>query len=369
MKLCLFLHLHQPPTQYPEVVTRVTQESYQRIFELLNTFPQAKLTLNISASLSQQLSPELIGLVKTARERAQIELTQTAAYHPLLVYLSTNEVRRQIQLNAQISRKIFGFEFGPGFFPPEMAVNDEVLSLIAESGCGWVVVDERALADRDLNHLVFLHPIGLKLIRRHWRLSTAVAFSQIRHVGDLLLRAKTSNLEAVVLAMDGETFGHHRPEQMEFLSQFLALTPDSGHQLLTLSELINQSSAFPVEGIKFSSWGDSFDRWQNPQNPVHQLQWQLYNLALKAVSESSGQGESTERARGLLDKGLHSDQFWWAAKNPCWHYPMLERGAKLLLEAVQALPGEGEKKIEAQSLYKNLTQTAIELYGNTVIAC
>ena len=75
------------------------------------------------------------------------------------------------------------------------------------------------------------------------------------------------------------------------------------------------------------------------------------------------------KARLLLDQALHSDQFWWASKNPCWHYQMVERGANLLRETVEALPGDEEKKAQAQGLYQQIVRTGARLYGKDNIAC
>ena len=51
MKWINFLHIYQPPTQTPEIVKQVTEESYQKIAELLERYPKLKITLNIPGSL------------------------------------------------------------------------------------------------------------------------------------------------------------------------------------------------------------------------------------------------------------------------------------------------------------------------------
>ena len=50
------LHIYQPPTQFAEVLKRITEESYIPLVEFLTRNPQAKLTLNIPGSLTQQLA-------------------------------------------------------------------------------------------------------------------------------------------------------------------------------------------------------------------------------------------------------------------------------------------------------------------------
>lgn len=46
-------------------------------------------------------------------------------------------------------------------------------------------------------------------------------------------------------------------------------------------------------------------------------------------------------ARELLDRALHSDQFWWASKRPMWDINLIHRGlmqqAEVMLNAYKAI--------------------------------
>ena len=50
-----FLHIYQPPTQTREIVEKVTDECYRKLVAILQRHPEAKVTLNINASLTEQL--------------------------------------------------------------------------------------------------------------------------------------------------------------------------------------------------------------------------------------------------------------------------------------------------------------------------
>ncbi len=78
--------------------------------------------------------------------------------------------------------------------------------------------------------------------------------------------------------------------------------------------------------------------------------------------------EKWQKARKLLDKALHSDQFWWASHNPHWHPAMVRKGAKLLLEVILNTPerSKSEEK-RAQELYREITTEGINLYGRKPI--
>src|SRR3989304_558431 len=81
-------------------------------------------------------------------------------------------------------------------------------------------------------------------------------------------------------------------------------------------------------------------RWDDPDNEIHKMQWELTELAIKAVRDSKDPG----KAREMLDRAIHSDQFWWASARPWWSLEMIERGAVELKEAVLATPDAAEER-------------------------
>jgi excinuclease UvrABC helicase subunit UvrB len=54
----------------------------------------------------------------------------------------------------------------------------------------------------------------------------------------------------------------------------------------------------------------------------------------------------------MLDRAIHSDQYWWASARPWWSLEMIERGAFELKETVLAVPAVStEVKDRAKDLY------------------
>jgi len=148
-----FLHIYQPPTQTEEIVRKVTEECYRTQVRVLEEAPNAKITLNISAILTEQLGRygflDVIEGLKRLAERGQIEFTGSAMYHPILPLISRVEVIRQIRLNTEVNRHYFGEVYRPqGFFPPEMCYSLEVAKIVAEMGFRWIVIDEIAFNGR-----------------------------------------------------------------------------------------------------------------------------------------------------------------------------------------------------------------------------
>lgn len=372
---------------------------------ILMANPSGKLTLNICASLTQQLKKldeagEFFQGVRALVKKGQVELIGSAAYHPLLTQLPSEEIIRQIELNHKINQLAFGTGYRPkGFFPPEMVYNREITQIVEQLGFQWIILDESAhpLASvhthADLPHeglkidqLVYqIRNSGLKIFFRDRELSLHVAFSQELILKDFLTKLikSRSQAEYILLAMDGETFGHYSPSLMSFFEELMI---QNQIELTTVTELIFQG--YPLGRIEpmESAWGitledanqqRTFPRWKNPQNPIHQLQWQLYNLALESIRKrpeigftSSEKKEKWLKARHNLDKGLHSDQFWWAGRNPCWYLEMIQRGAKLLKDSIILNPYSSQfDHNQARYLYHQVIEKGKELYGEEIIMC
>lgn len=387
-KLALFLHIYQPPTQDISVTRQITRASYAKFTEVLESSSRGKLTLNVVGSLTEQLATlgfgDLFTRWQQLAKEGRLEFTATAAYHPLLTKLPPKEFERQIELNTRINRKYLG-NFRPrGFFPPEMVYNAEVANMVEKLGYEWLILDESAHPLASLRpdarpvvdelglgkHLWQLTGGSAKVFFRDRESSLSLAFSEKYNMDDFLkvLELVIDKDDYIVLAMDGETFGHYHPKLLSFLAE---LMESSKIEMVTVSELL---SRYPVREMRPlpSTWGvtleelnqqRTFPRWDNPDNPVHTLQWQLFNLALKV-------GEHKGEEPDILDQALHSDQFWWASHNPCWRPEMFRRGAKMLVRAVeQSTRVTPEDRQKAGDLFKQILSTAEELYGLEPVNC
>ncbi|MFW6143778.1 MAG: polysaccharide deacetylase family protein, partial [Patescibacteria group bacterium] len=147
MKWACFLHFYQPPTQTEEILNKVTDEAYRRIFKELENAPDAHLTLNVTSCLldlwSEYGLAEMIDRLGGLLESGQVELTSSAKYHPVLPKLPPEEIRRQIELDLETHQKYFGDLYKPkGFFPPESAYNRYLAEIVSEYDFQWVLAEE-----------------------------------------------------------------------------------------------------------------------------------------------------------------------------------------------------------------------------------
>ncbi len=358
--LSIFLHIYQPPTQEPEITKQITQDSYRLILKILNR-THGKITLNIPASLTEQLEGDVINGIIDLVQKGQIELTATGAYHPILPLLPRSIITRQIELNNQINKKYFGNLYCPnGFFPPEMAVSTELVEVLEELNYKWVILDEltykRRLQIMDhsviyvkRNQIINNHLNNLSLFFRDNFLSTEIAMCRIKTIDEIfnyinnnykscLPAGRSEQDQYFVLAMDGETFGHHQIGQDKLLIDLLC---NKKAQIVTISE-IGKYFRTKVETDPLQcSWGTSIDelreknyypKWNDPKNPIHKLQWKLLRLS-------------------NADRALHSDQFWWASHAPYWHPGMIEKGARMMRDSVAI-----NNKKEAEKIYNEIVK-------------
>ncbi len=369
-----FLHIYQPPTQKEIWVRRITDESYRKIFRGLLQIKEAKLSLNINGVLCELLEKyggrDVLENIRELLRRGNIELTGSAKYHAFLPLLPENEIERQIVLNEETLKKYFGdYWKKSGFFSPEMAYSEKVARIASKLGYKWIIIDELGFPSgkipaRNKSYKIKNLP-DFSVFFRERNLSFTILSAQVGTVPMVLRRLgeRVEKNEYVVTAMDGETFGHHRPGLEKFLFD---LMKEPSIQMVTVGDL---PDLFPekeeVEPLE-STWavtkknlaeGNPFSRWNDEKNEIQQRQWRLTNLAVAAAKRSP---ENVE-VRNLLDKALHSDQYWWASARPWWSLEMIERGAFELKEVILKSPtASPEEKKEAENLYKEIIYAGFE---------
>ena len=110
--LVLGLHLYQPPNQQPDILERITKESYLPTIELALSHPRAFFTTDLARSAIENLKKQKTGKefllkIKKALELKKILPVSTAAYHPILPLIPEEEITRQAELNEEIYKNLF----------------------------------------------------------------------------------------------------------------------------------------------------------------------------------------------------------------------------------------------------------------------
>ena len=374
-----FLHIYQPPNQKPYWIKKIAAESYRKLTKGFLANPSAKATININAVLTElfekNVCQDIINDLKTLALRGQIEFTSSGKYHPFFPLLPKEEIIRQIKLNDETNKKYFGEIYQPkGFFPPEMEYNLKVAQIAKKLGFKWIIIDELGFSPEtgQMDHQTIYDIEGLTDLNvffrereMSFRILSAEVFSP-KMITDLFAKKFTPN-DYVITAMDGETFGHHRPGLEEVLFE---VYKEPSIQSVQLSDLSSRFSKHEKILPRDSSWAlmmkdiernIPFSRWFDPENPIQVMQWDLANLAIKTVKRLTREDSAWPQVRDALDRAIHSDQFWWASAKPWWSLEMIERGAKELKDVIEHCPASKKGEIKrAKEWYAQILFTGFE---------
>ncbi len=385
------LHFYQPPTQFHWVLRKICNESYRPLVNLFHELPHAEVTVNISATLTELLDEhgmsDVIEGLRELAEKGRLEFTGSAKYHPILPLIPYDEMLRQIVLNYETNRRFFGSNYSPqGFFPPELCYSHDIVKPILDTGHRWLIVSGLACPvawPTDIIHEIASDGRRLTVFFRDDIVSNKISFRQLDAKGFLdhlrQLRGAREDIY-VITAMDAETFGHHiKNWERLFLEQvYEALEPiepisqgvrqlkrmvDTQREIfrfsqgvetpeievVTISKLLELFPSGESVEPRPSSWSTSMDDicsgnpyplWKSKDNLIHQLQWQHLKIAIELVRRAV-EVATTESgryyadiARGLLDRAMHSDQFWWANSKPRWDVNLVNRGLMQQQEVV-----------------------------------
>jgi alpha-amylase/alpha-mannosidase (GH57 family) len=354
---------------------------------MLLEYPHAKVTINLCGVLTEMLNDHgafdiLVDILRLANNK-QLEFVDSAKYHAILPLIPQKEMRRQIELNHRTNSYFFKQAYKVrGFFPPEMCYSDELGRLLDTLGYDWVLASGIACQQTWPLDVIYNAAFGKSTVSVFYRddiLSNKISFHEIDSAGfiaELISLSKDKEDIYVVTAMDAETFGHHiqnwerlfladvyeiisgvapyedlkqRTNLAESHKKILELAEEAQIQAVTVSELLEKFPSKLSQPPWPSSWSTSKDDigrrnfyplWKNIGNQIHNLQWEHVRICdelVEAAFELKDNEESDRfynLARALLDRAIHSCQFWWANKGRMWDVNMINKGLGLQEEVV-----------------------------------
>ncbi len=371
-----FLHIYQPAAQQPDILEAIANQSYRPLLEGFKNNPKLRLTLNFSGALLELFDKygykDILDSLRELGASGRAEFTSSAKYHAFLPFLSADEIIRQIKINDETNKFFLGKAYKPkGFFPPEMAYSENLAPALESLGFEWVILDEIAKGGApgsvDYSKLYRIKNSKLLVFFRERRLSNLIMSAVVRSK-ETLFEAMKDDLKSsryVFTAMDGETFGHHRPGLEKMLLDILRSDDFNMAQVSDLPKYFKEvEEVSPVRSTWASSKEDidqniQFLSWSDPENAIHKWQWELLTLVLNEVYAMDKSGPTYKLVRHEMDLGLASDHFWWASAKPWWSVEMIEAGAFKLLQTIRMIPGVSEEKLKkASSYYEKIISTA-----------
>jgi len=371
-----FLHFYQPAEQQPDVLETIVVQSYRPLIEGIKKSKRVRLTVNINGTLLELFDTygykDIIDDLRTLGEEGRIEFTSSIKYHALAPFLNEDEIVRQIKMDNETNTFFLGGSYQPqGFFPPEMAYSEELPAVISSLGFKWIILDEIAydgyVGHVDYKKIYKVAGSNMLVFFRERRLSNLIMSAVVRS-RESLLEAMKDDMRSgryVLTAMDGETFGHHRPGLEKMLFDVFA-APE--FELIKISDISGYyTEAKEILPVK-STWASSrkeieentqFLSWSDPENIIHQWQWKFTDLVLKEVSAMNKNHSRHALVRKKMDLALSSDHFWWASAKPWWSLEMIEVGAYRLLDTIRHTPDVSTEVLEeARNYYEKIITTA-----------
>lgn len=333
--IVLYLHVHQPyrvkhytifdvtndhgyfdapydsKTSNQRVLHKVAEKSYiptnKKLLELLQTYPDFKLSLSITGTILGQFSewsPAVLESFRKLVDTGRVEIVGETFHHSLAFFYSQSEFQIQVDMHRRKVEELFGVT-PTSFRNTELSYNNDLAVWADKAGYKAVLSEgwDPILSWRSPNFIY--RPVGtdnIRLLMKNYRLSDDIAF----RFGDQNSPAwpltadkfadwlkETQNATNFNLFMDYETFGEHQWEDTGIFN-FLHHLPEEwlkadNHTFMTVSEAAEAYE--PVDTIDTpytTTWADTerdLSAWLG--NPMQQQAIQaLYDLQ-HAIFESN----------------------------------------------------------------------------------
>ncbi len=330
----LYLHAHQPhrikpytifdsandhsyfnsqdiQTNNQAILHKVARKSYlptnKALFELLQKFPDFKLSLSITGTLLEQLEswePDVLQSFKTLCSTGQVEILAETYHHSLAFFYNYSEFETQVQKHSMKIQELFG-QTPRVFRNTELAYNNELAQWADAAGFAGILAEgwEDLLGSRSPNYLY--HPSytsNIRLLLKNYHLSDDIAFrfgdrnwSEWPLTADKFIHwIDAVEGDVINLFMDYETFGEHQWMEtgiFEFLGQFVGdwqSNPDRNFS--TVSEAISQLDDHgEVNTDRTITWADTerdLSAWTGnamQQQAIHAL----YDLSDRIIGSNN----------------------------------------------------------------------------------
>lgn len=313
------------------ILDRVVEKCYlpanEILLDLLERHPEFKFSFSITGVLLEQLEksyPEVLRSFQDLVNTGKVEILGETYHHSLAFLFSRREFRRQIGMQNDKIKKLFGVQ--PQIFRnTELIYNNELAEEIEYLGFKGIITEgaDAILEDQPgPNYVYTAVGTSMPMLLKDYDLSDDIAFRFANYAdqGTPLtphkfankLTKKNKDGEIVNLFLDYETFGEHHWEDtgiFRFLDQLpQAMLNGYHHHFVTPSEAVSQLT--PVAELSvphFISWADidrDISAWLS-NSMQHEALEKLYELEEKILNTKD------EKLIGDWRRLQSSDHFYY----------------------------------------------------------
>lgn len=305
--ICLYLHVHQPfrirhytifdagvnheyfndttenaLTNNNFIMHKVANKSYlptnSVLLELLNTYPEFKLSISITGTIIEQFekwAPEILDSFKALVNTGRVEIVAETYHHSLAFFYSRKEFEAQVKMHKEKVEQVFGVT--PTVFRnTELSYNNELAYWADKAGYRGIMTEgwDPILGWRSPNFIYRpSYTENIRLLMKNYRLSDDMAFrfgnkqwqehplTTEKFVN--WMGASMDNAQVFNLFMDYETFGEHQWADTGIF-EFLRALPEAwfnsrtDRTFMTLTESIDNYQ--PVDFVDIPNtitWADN----------------------------------------------------------------------------------------------------------------
>ena len=311
------------------------------------------------------------------------ELITSPFYHPIIPLLCqqglTQDVFGQINQAQAQHEKLFGNK-AVGVWPPEEAVSDQAVKVLADAGFEWTVTDKGILA-QSLGHtptaaeltspwkdgkitVLFREPdlsnkIGFSYGNKPTGFAVSDFMSQVHQIRRSLTDPQNHLL---VIALDGENWmfmaGYPNNGRSFLRALYAALSTDSTVRTVTPAEFLAAHPATRIiNHIATGSWAGDLSTWIG--EPEENEAWAQLDAARKVVKAAGDPPQALES----IYAAEGSDWFWWyGSDQDSGTDPLFDWLFKAHLIAAYRAAGTPENKIP-RVLFLRLQNTVTASLG------
>lgn len=330
--IVLYLHVHQPyrlrhytiydtgldhnyfnaddnsQKNNQKLINKVAEKSYiptnNKLIELLNRYPDFKLSLSITGTaLSQmeQWAPQALQSFHDLIDTDRVEILGETYHHTLAFFYSRREFEAQVEMHKNKIEELFN-QTPKVFRNTELAYNNDLAFWAEEAGYKGILAEgwDKVLGWRNSNFVYRpTYTNNIKLLLKNYALSDDIAFRfGDRDWSEWPLTANkfskwlndTSDAQVFNLFMDYETFGEHQWQESGIFN-FLDDLPNQwlkheNNKFMTVSEAIDSfEPADYIDAPETITWADTerdLSAWLG--NPMQQQAiTALYELETKIL--------------------------------------------------------------------------------------